>query len=574
MSAPADAQSRAAAPADARGRASWPATALAWAAALALVGPFLLRPVWDTDAGWHLAAGRLIRASGLFRENALAWTFAHETWYPTSWLYDWICAALDARLGVFGVQLCGLLLLAGALALWALALREADAQGPWLLPAGALGLALRITHRPHLATWAALAAVVALGLRGRGRSIRWRLLMAAVVALASNLHAGAGFAAGVAGLFCLEEAWRMRRPAELAAAALCGLAIACNPGGLFIPRYLVAHLRVQEVVELVEFLPATLRNEAAFFALVPAALVVGVWQRRSAPAALLAGVAVLGAFGLRSNREAYDALVPAVVLLAFVLEPLRERFGARLPALACTLLAAETALTAGFASRLPPVARAAWNDVQLPVRAVEFLRQAGLRERGFASFGDGGYLEAQGIPAFADGRVQAFPESFWRAFYEAERAPDRFRAWLRSLGVEWALTPRIREKLAGFRLMDGPDWALVYWDAASEVWLRRDVPALQPIIARFEYRHFRPYGSILGAVEAAPRAELTAYGTEVQRYLGTTPGDPYALLVLCALATRAGAPSAGATCDAAAQTDAPAVRALVPKARALQRAAP
>ena len=83
-----------------------------------------------------------------------------------------------------------------------------------------------------------LAAVLALAPRGT-LSRAWCIPL---VAVGGNLHAGAVFAAFVLGLECLEAFWRTRRPAELALAALGGLALLANPGILFDARYLLHHL--------------------------------------------------------------------------------------------------------------------------------------------------------------------------------------------------------------------------------------------------------------------------------------------------------------------------------------------
>jgi hypothetical protein len=543
------------------------------AAAFALVGPVCFRPIWDTDTGWHLAVGRLILNSGIPRTNALSWVARDEPWYATSWLFDLVAQTLNARLGPLGVQLFVAALLAVALLAWAAALWFADPLGPWLLPAGALSLYLRVTHRPHVATWTALALVLALCLRGRGRGTGHRFACALVVAVIGNLHAGAAFAAGVAGLFCLEEFARTRRRAELWAAAACGLAVLANPGTLYNAHYLLLHLHVQEVVRLKEFEPARWGQETVFLVTLPLALLAFALRRRDAGFALPISCAVLAFLGLRANRVAYDSMFVLLPLVAMGLAPLRARIGGRATVLLLLVCGAASAATQGYASSLL-VARpgAWWNERDLPVRAASFIAAEGLAGRRFNGLRDGGYLEyaLPHDPSFADGRIQAFPVSFWRDFQEADQHADSLRAWLVGLGVEWAVASRIRERLTGFRQFDAPEWALVYWDTTNEIWLRRDVPRFSSLIARAEYRHFRPYGDVLGAVRQAPRAELPAFAAEVARFESTAPGDPFALLIRCAVAVRSGAPGRDALCDAAAADGS--VRALVAKARAFSPA--
>jgi len=140
------------------------------------------------------------------------------------------------------------------------------------------------------------------------------------------------------------------------------------------------------------------------------------------------------------------------------------------------------------------------------------------------SFRDGGYLEyALEQPAFLDGRIFAWPAEFFSQLQSAEADRGRYQAWMRELGAEWAIATRRVERLGGFRLFHAsPDWALVYWDGLNEVFLRRDVPRFAPIIAKAEYRYFRPYGSILGnVVSTAPgrAARVRRRGGAVRTHL-------------------------------------------------------
>jgi len=174
-------------------------------------------------------------------------------------------------------------------ALGAAATRAGGARGGWLVPAAALLLLHRLSPRPHVAAWAALAFLLALCLRaddedrhlGRRPEVSPRRLAPGtwlraaclpVVALAGNLHSGAIFAAGVLGLFCLQAFWRSRRAVDLAIGALALAALCANPGGLFLLRSMAWHLTIQQVVVIGEHLPPTVSGEPAFFALLPAAL--------------------------------------------------------------------------------------------------------------------------------------------------------------------------------------------------------------------------------------------------------------------------------------------------------------
>ena len=83
-----------------------PRTLLPALISVAIAAPLCFRPVWDTDAGWHVAVGRLIREGRFPHVNALSWTALVQRWYPTTWLYDLLAAiGADTLPGAFGLQL-------------------------------------------------------------------------------------------------------------------------------------------------------------------------------------------------------------------------------------------------------------------------------------------------------------------------------------------------------------------------------------------------------------------------------------------------------------------------------------
>jgi hypothetical protein len=161
----------------------------------------------------------------------------------------------------------------------------------------------------------------------------------------------------------------------------------------------------------------------------------------------------------------------------------------------------------------------------------------------------------------------------WRALQEAEKSAPAFQSWLVSSGCEWAIATRVRERLGGYRLLHGPQWALVYWDDASEVFVRRDVARFAAVRDRLEYRHFRPWGgSILGSLEKLERPDLLQLLAETSRFLQSSPGDALALVERCAALTRLGSDERAQACDDAAARVPPAAGPLLAKARSLQAA--
>ncbi|MBS2024302.1 MAG: hypothetical protein JST92_18015 [Deltaproteobacteria bacterium] len=534
-----------------------------------------LLPCQENDTGWHIALGRLILDGRFPRTNALSWTTPDAPWYPTSWLYDVLSALAAHAPGALGVQVLTLAFFGTALTLAALACADEDPRAVWIGPFLAVLLSQRATARPHVATWTALAAVLLLGLRSMraqrdalamgapggetatpvlapeatlaARAFRLRLLCLPILAVAGNLHAGAGFAAGLAGAFSLEAFLRTRRSRDFALGAAAPLMLLLNPGGAYNLGYLLENLRVNEVLRVLENEPPTLASAPMLFVLGPLVLALCALRFRDRLALALSSAALF-VLSLKALRVAHEFELVSAPLLAWGTLTVLDHLALRLPrtrtwtAPALLLLAAAAGAQAShLLHRSRGGASFEFDERVLPVRAARFLAEHPLGPRGFTGLRDGGHLVyALRQPDFSDGRLQAFPPAFWRAFDQAEQSPRAFQDWLRGLGAEWALTTRIKERYAGFRLLDSPDWALVYWDTKSELFVRRDVPALAPVISAFEYKRFRPYGNVFALVQTLSPPEVLELERELDRFEQTSPQDPISAMVRCASASRLG----------------------------------
>ena len=567
-------------------------------AAAALIGLLRFKPEGESDLGWHLAQGRQLIEHGWLRENGLSWVAPHHPWVNTSALFDLACAlSMRALPGVLGPQLLTatfFLLSAVGLGLCGLEVSRLPAIGAkaqetqeagealaaLVCPLSVLLLWPRATPRPHVVTWAVLAWTLWLSLRARRPGDQWpalRVLALGVIAAGSWFHPGAAFAAAVLGIFALEAFARSRRPRELWLLLAAPLALSLNPGGALSLAHLLQHWDVQQLVHISEFEPPRLATHPAFFVLLPLAL-AALWPRRREEPALLAVTLLFFLLGLRANRMTYEAVVVALPSLALLLRAVEMRTRRRTARLAW-LLAGLLALMPhqGFLRLLTsPVADPVWDEHRLPVRAARFLEAWQISGPGFNGLTDGGYLAwaRPQVSIFVDARLYAYPASLWRAFVQAEGISFGLQKFARAQGCEWAIATRAVERLGGYRRFDSPDWALVYWDDQSEVFLRRDVARFAPLIQSLEYKLFRPYGQVVGGVQRLPAEQLPALDDEIRRYLETSPRDLFAGLVGCASATRQHHPRAGALCAAVAEAAGLRGRAdvlrLVERARALR----
>ena len=75
------------------------------------------------------------------RTNALSWKWGDHPWYPTSWVFDVLCAGAGTAAGLQ-------VLVFAFLALTCFALSFACETAPWIVPGVALLLVPRLVPRP------------------------------------------------------------------------------------------------------------------------------------------------------------------------------------------------------------------------------------------------------------------------------------------------------------------------------------------------------------------------------------------------------------------------------------------
>ncbi len=563
----------------------------------------------EADLGWHLAQGRLIAEGHWLRTNALAWSTPDEPWRDTSWLFDWL-AYLTTRAfpDTWGPKLLVAGFTALTLGFLGLASLELSAQGAWVLPAFTLVILPRATPRPHVCTWAAMAATLWLVLRAwrlererpadldtRARAGRLRLWTLLPLWLGVQLHAGAFFAAALLGFFSLEAWLGSRDWRALLPPALAPLCLIAGPDGVAPLVHLLRHWNLDDVLHIQEFQRwrPSLEPQLPFVALVALAgpLLQGLRERGRrapqpgdplsrrlpiAPAALFVSSLVFLALALRYLRCLYELAVVASPSAALLVEALSARTRPQTARLAAVLVTVAAFIPQGIFSMFFSIQlTGAWDERRLSVRAARFLDAQQIDGPGFNSLADGGYLSWVRPEArvFLDARIHAYPVSLWREVGEAEKSRPAFDRFLRERGALWALTARHRERMGGFRMLEGdPGWALVYWDDVNALYLRRDQPRFAAAINSFEYKLFHPWGDLLGQIAAAPPETLRAFDLETLRFLSTTPNDPTALLIACASGLRQRLGDAGVRCDLAESAARDSEPALLPRLRDLRAA--
>jgi hypothetical protein len=455
---------------------------------LAIAGDQLLN---DPDTHWHIATGRWIAERfELPERDPFSHTFAGQPWIAKEWLAQ---LALHAANTIGGTRaIVGLTAACyGASLAMVVFWMARRARLSLALGIGTLILLLTapgILARPHILSLP-LVVLWTLGILNaleQRRAPSWSLLP--VMWLWSNSHAGfaIGFLiAGFAGLQAVLDAGTARWFAvalRWGAFGLAALLAAClNPYGAESLLVTAKLMGGGEPLGLIaEWQP--LRMDAAGWAgvalLAGTMLTLALRPRDNLGRLLIA--AALGWLMLRHGRFALLFAFSALPMLGPALAELSPRFrpqsqdGRRASSSAAwaalCFLAGLSVLSAALAALPAPSPSARVT----PQRALDAARHVGLlSKRVYNSYDFGGYLIAQGVPTFIDGRTdQLFLGGFIGRHENAleDASGEALEAFITRHGAAWALvvTGSVED-----RLLSTVGWHVVHRDEAASVLSKR-----------------------------------------------------------------------------------------------------
>lgn len=471
-------------------------------AALAASAVVSFRWCYEADLWWHLAHGRKIAVGVLPRVNLFSFTHPEFPQPSISWLFDLGVYGLWQAWGATGIQLGQALVLFATLALLfaACRVRSGVAVSAAVVAFGFFVLEPRALPRPHTISFAGMAACALLVERAQARRSIVPLLFAVPLVLVwSNLHVESIFGVAFLGCFALglvlesdatERAlgWR-----ALLVTAVCGAAVLVNPYGFGLVRYLIDNAGVPDVIRIAELQPPYLPNYAPFFVYLLATAGVFLVHTRSFRVWEALAAALFAVLALRHLR-----FTP--LLLCATAPSVAARLGADvgraswlpLGALFLGLLTARLD-PATFVRQLGVGLDAAAPADIIPRGATAFARRVGLHGPVFNSMNIGGWVIWDLYPdtrVFQDSRLQAYPAQHFRDIMSAYHSQERWNTLV--AGVDWAMLslPRANELSGAGRFPDS-EWARIYWDDASEIFVRRS-GAFAPLATDYEYRVLRP----------------------------------------------------------------------------------
>jgi hypothetical protein len=487
-------------------------------ALLLFVAGRCLVPMDETDLFFNLRLGDLILARhAVPRTNLLSFTFPDARDVNLAWLFQ-IVLALAYRAG--GVAGTVVLKTSFVLATFALLYRVARRRGAHpAAVAAALALAAwaaepRFVERPHLVTFLGLGYLLLALERaeaGRPRALYALVPLALLWANGNSCFflAPALLALYAAGAHFDRRGAEARRAAGLAAALLPF--IFATPSGTGALGYIANHWRMPWLRPLQEYRTASWPLDGPFFFVAAGvALAAALPSRRLRH--LLPALA-LGLLGARRIRFAAEFALLGGPLLAVALTDLTgllTHFAAGIgrraaggPYAAVAVVAALSGLT--LIPRLAAVRRGerladlGLEPDLIPLDAIRFADENGLRARMYNDLEVGSYLTWQGWPdhrVFQDPRINGYPAAFHAFLRRDDLSRDEWESFLARFGVTSALVsyPELNPRAALF----APEhWALVYRDADALVFAARR-PEFAALIARDEVPLSFSYASGLG----------------------------------------------------------------------------
>jgi hypothetical protein len=518
----------------------------------------VLQPIRSYDLWWQLATGKWILEMGSVpREDPFSFTRPGAPWVDHEWLFQVGAYLLHSAGGWRALLGMDLLLTAGVFGILGIRMRRERVGAGWTLLVLLLSLAgarFRLDPRPELAglllTAALLALLQASREEGRGRLAALAPLLFAVWA---NLHPSVLLGAAVTGLWLAAELAGARvRGAPLPGGGLrFGLLVAsplfllANPYGhrlLAVPFHLRSIVSSGHAPNLEWAAPGFRDFPLLYLAFGLAVAVAAAGWRRLDPAPACAAVlcAVLAFLHLRNIGFFFVALPIALA------GPIASLAGqVRIPERAVAMTAAAASLLVGilFVGSNRVEGRDGYLARVAPEKAVRFLEENRIGERLFNDVKFGGYLIWRRFPArrvFIDGRNEVY-DPLLREIFAALGTWEEWEAFLSRHRIDAALLRRHqmqpvryppetpgapgRTDLRPFSsaYFQASRWALVYWDDAALVYVRRDDPA-GAALRDVEYRWVHPDDAV-HLMGRLARGEVTreAVLAEIDRRLAEDP---------------------------------------------------
>ncbi|MCW5692033.1 MAG: hypothetical protein KIT48_06685 [Pseudolabrys sp.] len=458
---------------------AWPlaVTVLLYVLLLAL-GTHLLN---DADTYWQIAVGDwMIANRAAPHVDVYSWTFAGEPWISSQWLAQVVFAALYHAAGWSGVVAASAFAIASTFGLLTYYLMQRLA----LLPSLAMAMGGFVLAAPHmLARPHALALPVmvmwAAGLvraADERRMPSWWLLP--LIALWANLHGGFTFGIFLIAPVALEALLgaapqeRLRVQARWALFGLAALAAACvtpyGPESILVTRRI---LGLGPALALIgEWQPESFARFGGFEMVLLAAIGFMLYRRITLPPVRI--LVVLGLLHMALSQSRNGEMLGLIAPL-FAAAPLAPQLGGRDAGkgFALPLVAALGTLALAATLLLPRYLRYEPRALVTPAAATAAVKASG-KTHLLNSYDFGGYLIAQGVRPFIDGRTELYGADFFLR-YDAAVNLKNVAAFERLLQERAIDVTMLAAGTPAVGLLDRtPGWTRAYADDVAVVHVR------------------------------------------------------------------------------------------------------
>jgi len=453
---------------------------------LFLIGDLLLQ---DSDTYWHIRIGQwIIDHAAMPYSDQYSFTRFGSSWMSNAWLSQVLYASAYSHVGWAGPIALASLATAAALVIF-LTLIEAYFKPVHRVLLALVALAVSSPHllaRPHVLALPVMVAWVGGLIRAvdRRSTPPWSLLPLMVVW--ANLHGGFVLGLALIAPIALEALWQSAGGHRVTVAKQWGLfaiaallASCCTP---YLHNTLIAAARILNLGPVLTLIPewrpadfSTIGTfEAALLGLVGLALHRGVILSLPRIALLL----LLTHMALSHIRclEAFVFLVPLALA-----KPFRDQPARSVPADATDSRASSLVLALGvlaliggslaFTLVYPAHHDFAFAKTQTPAAALDALRQRRVT-RIFNDYQFGGFLIANDIPTFIDGRAELYGENFMMNYLRAidGRSLDQVAGLLDEFQIDATLLAP--DKPATQLLDHMPGWTRLYADDVAVAHVR------------------------------------------------------------------------------------------------------
>jgi hypothetical protein len=452
----------------------------------------------DPDTQWQITVGQwILDHYAVPHTDVYSFTMRGAPWISTQWLAQVLYAEVYAWFGWTGPVVLAAAASAATFALLARYLVRSLSESAALIFV-AVALALTAPHllaRPHVLALPIMVVWIGELIAAADRRTAPSFWLLPLMALWANVHGGFVFGLMMIAPIALDAVIgaqasnRMALAARWAVFAALALAVSCCT-----PYGWESLLASRKILALGSALPLIIEWRAADFTTVRpfeicllGAIGLALYRGITLPPLRIVILLGLVHMALSQGRAAEILALLSPLVLA---QPLARQIGGAEAASSLSLRPVRGMMLAGLAVVLAAgtlsfaaMHRFAPNTANSPVLAVTELKKLNL-ERVFNDYDFGGYLIANGVAPFIDGRTELYGEKFFVDHNNASglTEPEKLFRLLDEYQIQATL---MRTQTAATKLLDHIDgWQKIYSDEIATIHLRKAgaLHATQPVV--------------------------------------------------------------------------------------------